>query len=811
MRTKHLLTAMVLPALFAACTNDDFQTAAPEAPVNAEGRNLVENVTLNLGAPETRLAYDGDYIWEAEDEIGACLMDEITSRYGSSTAKWRERFNLTDYIQTNYKFTYDGESEWTTEAKLLEGNYFFCYPYDVNNGVRDAYTFSAKAQTMTGTSTADLQKAYAENNSFIGFGKVEKGASEGEALDVALLNVFGATGITIGTTGTQTYTIERVVLRGTKVRTEATVNPLTCTPATQYHPTASYTATNLSGTTYPNGTGMYNQVFNVAQYTRDTDDMCTTTNRPGTGDYVSNWSTYNNNPYAALRDVLDYEPGVVDSGAEVILEGGNVINANTTINVIVMVAPDETITLNNTLGGTADNQVVLDIYTDKGIIRDIQLNHRYSANDANTGATTNILTDVALTEIGTGNKVEVTFDDTSVDVPASMTIYSGEDLANLIHWNAGIAANLTATLETNVTLTKEMYAELAKSPASLTIAAGTANHTLTIAKDVADGALDNITFNNNSVVVAGGTQSISGGIGTATLTINNGATVNITKTVSLAQTITNNGTLNVNGGNLNGAGVITNRKTMTVAANRTVGKPVTNGESSSAKGTITNNGTITVLTNSAYGTVTNNGAIGSTTAQNSTNAGIISNNGNARAYLATNAGVIYANDLSATSVVDNKTGSIVITDLDNDGNFIVTTTSAEGAIVQEIEAAANTDAIDTRANTVWLSAALNVNKKDKDGNAVAVDLSDINVIATGAARINGIHGGLKLASIAVDASCSLLLSNEDVTVKANTIVLGNKAKLTINSNASLKAETGTLTAQKGSNAVVENFSSETDI
>ena len=804
MRTKHLLTAMVLPALFAACTNDDFQTVAPEAPVNAEGRNLVEDVTLNVGAPETRLAYDApNYVWEAGDQIGACLMDEITSQYGSSTAKWRERFNLTDYIQTNYKFTYDGEADWTTEAKLLEGNYFFAYPYDANSGVRDAYTFSAKAQTMTGTTTEDLEKAYAENNSFIGFGKVEKGASEGEALDVNLLNVFGATGITIGTTGTQTYTIERVVLRGTKVSTEATVNPLSCTTATQYNSNA---ASYANATAYPTGNGtteLYNTVFNVSQYTRDAEDLRTSSTP---GDYVSNWSGYNANN--ALRDVLDYEPGVVDSGAEVILEGGNVINANTSINVIVMVAPTDDIDLNNNFSATENDQVVLDIYTDKGIIRDIQLNHRYSANDANTGATTNILTDVALTEIGTGNKVEVTFDDTSVDVPASMTIYSGEDLANLIHWNAGIAANLTATLQTDVTLTQEMYAELAKSPASLTIS-GT--HKVTIAKDVADGALDNITFNNNSVVVAGGTQSISGGIGTADLTINNGATVNITKTVSLAQTITNNGTLNINGGNLNGASTIINRKTMTVAANRTVGKPVTNGESSSAKGTITNNGTITVLTNSAYGMVTNNGAIGSTTAQNSTNAGIISNNGNARAYLATNAGVIYANDLSATSVVDNKTGSIVITDLDNDGNFIVTTTSAEGAIVQEIEAAANTDAIDTRANTVWLSAALNVNKKDKDGNAVAVDLSDINVIATGAARINGIHGGLKLASIAVDASCSLLLSNEDVTVKANTIVLGNKAKLTINSNASLKAETGTLTAQKGSNAVVENFSSSTTI
>ena len=791
MRTKHLLTAMVLPALFAACTNDDFQSVAPEAPVNAEGRNLVENVTLNLGAPETRLAYDGQYAWEAEDEIGACLMDVITNGYSNTNNLWRNRFDLVNYIQTNYKFTYDGESAWTTEAKMLEGNYFFCYPYNANKGKRDAYTFSAKAQTMEGTSTADLQKAYAENNSFIGFGKVTQGASEGEALDVELLNVFGATGITIGTYGTQTYTIERIVLRGKDVSVSAKVDPTSCTQDLQYGDVV----------TSPAAPGE----FNVAQYTQDVTDMYDATYNPN-GEYVvkdSHFGTPKYDRYDALRDVLDYGAGNVQSGAEVTLKGGNVINASKSINVVVMVQPQTGIVNLSNADNSSDaayNNVVLDIYTDKGIIRDIQLNHRYSANDATTGTTTNVLTDVALTEVGTGNKIEVKFDDTAVDVPAEMNIYGNADLANLIHWNAGIEGTLKAHLMADVTLSKAMFAELAASKiASLTID-GTKK--VTIAKDVADGALNKITYKNNSVVVAGGTQSLASNIGAA-LTINSGAIVNVTKEVELNKDVTNKGTLNVNG-KIKGSAMITNYAKMTVS--KEIVNVVNNGViAEAALGTITNTGTIRTLYN-VYGVVTNNGSIGTTNYKNSTNSayGEITNNG--KVYMASNNGVIYANGVSATNVANNTNGSIVITDLDNDGNFI-TETNKEGAFVQEITANANTDAVDTRANTVWLSATLSVEKKDSKGAYIPVDLSKINLIATNkAARINGHQKQLTLKSIEVNKNCALVLSNE--IVKATSVKVFEKGILTVNSNASLLDGDGNPIASQttADGGTIENYS-----
>ena len=193
MRTKHLLTAMVLPALLAACTNDDFESLSQTAP-SIEGRAMVDNVTLNvLPSAGTRLAWDGEYSWKEGDEIGACLMDQITSSYNTPNALWHQRFDLVNYIQTNYKFTRgEGETaDWTTEAKMCEGNYFFVYPYNANKGSRDAYSFELDAQVLEGTDNASLMKAYTDNNAFVGFGKVVAGDTEGESVAVNMIPVFG--------------------------------------------------------------------------------------------------------------------------------------------------------------------------------------------------------------------------------------------------------------------------------------------------------------------------------------------------------------------------------------------------------------------------------------------------------------------------------------------------------------------------------------------------------------------------------------------------------------------------------------------
>lgn len=827
MKTKNLLTAMVLPALFAACTQDEFESMSQQTPM-LNGRQLVENVTLNVeGAAETRLAYGSDgYTWDEGDQIGACLMDVITSDYRAANTVWHQWFTLTDYIQTNYKFTRDAEGVWSTEAKLCEGNYFFAYPYNANMGLRDAYTFTAGEQVLEGTDEESLMKAYTENNSFVGYGKVEAGDKEGEAVAVTMIPVFGSTGITITNTGTNTYTIERVVLRGAKVFDEATVNPTACTPATQYD--VSVIPTNDTH-------------FNVAQYVQDPAED----SRLGAGGYyVASWGTYDKE--AALRDVLTYEQAESGKGkVEVTINGNGTIQPQGSINVLAMVAPQTGIAESDLINDI--DQIVLDIYTDKGIISDIQLNHWYTANDANTSATTNVLTNDNLSSIGTGNKVEVTFDDTSLDKPATMDVYNEADLANLIHWNVDQAKAITAKLKADVNITKEMYDELAGSAITEAKIEGS-TYSVTIEGDVADGALDAFKFNTVKEVLVNGTQSMKKSCASP-IKVMSDATLNIAGNLTLAKDIENYGTLNVNAKVSGNSKSIKNYSQMNVAAGKEIVKDVkvVNGDPNIAFGTITNAGMIRRLTNTvgiaACGYVINTGIIGTeasvgdlATNEESVNHGRIDNNESGRVFLKTNTGDVYANATSTTRINDNSSnGNIIITELDfNDGNFL-TASDKMGNIVQEIAENASTSTVDVRANTLWLSATLTVDETNADGDYTNVDLTGsrmrngaVTVVATGAnARISGNYSTeadqrFKIKAIEVEADATLVLNNVFATILvANNVTMSGAvnrpATLTINSNAVLRVTgDGSGSTQievqgSSSNNVLDNNSNGTNI
>lgn len=792
MRTKHLLTAMMLPALFAACTNDDFESLNQSVP-SVDGRALVDNVTLNVNAGvDTRLASDGiNYTWESGDEIGACLMDVLQSNnYHQPNTTWSDWFTLTDYIQTNYKFTRgEGENaEWTTEAKLCEGNYFFAYPYDANQGLRTAYAFSAAAQVLEGTDNASLLKAYTKNNAFVGYGKVKAGDAEGESVAVDMIPVFGSTGFIIENTGTQSYTIERIVLHGTKVSNVAKVNPISCAQATQYNPATVSSPANAVH-------------FNVAQYTEDLSEEVSVG-----GEYDSNWTDYN--ATAALRDVLDPTAGDV----EVVIKGGKTIAQGESVNVIAMVYPENVSAYDvNTV--STQTEILLDIFTDKGVIQDIALNKRWTKEDG----TTNVLTDKAVSGVGNGEAVKVTFDDTAFDKPNEMNVGSEADLANLIHWNAETAAPITANLTADVHITKAMYEELAGSvitKATLVKALTNSNPTcnVIIDADVADGALDAFTFGNGITgVTVKGTQSMAKKACEAPVIVDAGATLNIAEDMKLAAKIDNYGTLNVNA-NVDATTnntLVNNYSTMSVAADKTIAENVKVSNigmpAYEIPGIITNAGTIVKLAND-YGTVTNTGVIGKEAAIGSGNfagynEGVIYNN-SGKVFLTSNSGDIYANGTSTTRVQDNVRssfeGNLIITNLDADnGNFLTGTN--KGNIVQEITKDANTDAVDTRANTLWLSAALKVEKTDKDGNYVEVNFASganlkngaITLVATGAnARIDGNEQIIRFDAIEINKDATLTINKVTVAIAGatNVIMKGEKdheATLSINSNARL--------------------------
>ena len=478
MRTKLLLTAFALSALFASCAKEEL----PTVKVETSERAVVENVTFNFSDnAATRLTYGADYVWEAGDQLGACLMDVITPAYSTSNV-WSERFNLVDYIQTNYKFTRDAEGNWTTEAKLCEGNYFVAYPYNMNRGLREAYEFECADQTLEGTDTPSLKKAFANNTSFVGYARIAASNNTSESVNIYMEPVFESNGFVLKNTGSQTYTIEKIVLTGNQVSAYAVVDP----------------------------TGFENNVENG--YYNITDDN--------------------------VEEVLKYtNTGRID----VALKGGNTVAPDASINVIVMSGTSETLN---------EGDAVLEIHTNKGLIRGVDLSVKQTANNGELGkgAVVNVLTDKALAKLGKADKVVVTFDDTSLDIPDEMDIYSSDELYRFIKWNAAVNnIAVKANLKADVELTAEMYDILSTSyvekGSSLTINGAGNQYAVTIEADVEEDAMDLVAFEAVNVVVEG-TQSITKPFSQKVI-VEKGATFNVAACM-IETGIENYGTVNVN-------------------------------------------------------------------------------------------------------------------------------------------------------------------------------------------------------------------------------------------------------------------------
>lgn len=149
MKTKYVLTALALPALLAACTNDDFM----DQRVPAEESSLLKDrakVELTLKAervdaesPATRLVgQDGqnggiEWFWEGKDDkIGAVLVDYVKGTDGKYEVVDAESYPK--YVLTNYPFapqisTQVKEANFATQTAVVKGAYVFYNRYDGQN------------------------------------------------------------------------------------------------------------------------------------------------------------------------------------------------------------------------------------------------------------------------------------------------------------------------------------------------------------------------------------------------------------------------------------------------------------------------------------------------------------------------------------------------------------------------------------------------------------------------------------------------------------------------------------------------------
>lgn len=150
MKTKHLLIALALPSLFAACTAEEFENG--NDTVALKNRTPLGDITLDFGGnADTRLGLGDNsfyaFNWVDGDDLGASLIDTRNATdISGADADHITGYNLTTTPQTNYRYEYNA-GKWTSNAAMVEGNYVFYMPY-VENTNREA-TMAVLPTTQT--------------------------------------------------------------------------------------------------------------------------------------------------------------------------------------------------------------------------------------------------------------------------------------------------------------------------------------------------------------------------------------------------------------------------------------------------------------------------------------------------------------------------------------------------------------------------------------------------------------------------------------------------------------------------------------
>lgn len=145
MNKKIYLSALVLPAVFSACTQEDIVSLDDN---KLQNRVVLEEVTF-ADNQESRLSFENeDGVFNAitlksGDAVGAYLIDtpndimtdEALAAFMSSNNDFEvetelmKGYSLSTTINGSHKFVYDETTGWSTLDQMVEGNYIYVLPY----------------------------------------------------------------------------------------------------------------------------------------------------------------------------------------------------------------------------------------------------------------------------------------------------------------------------------------------------------------------------------------------------------------------------------------------------------------------------------------------------------------------------------------------------------------------------------------------------------------------------------------------------------------------------------------------------------
>ena len=478
-------------AMFAACTNDDFISNGQGVQDGEAALRPTVGVTLNVlegDGTDTRLGYENGYKWQEGDKIGALLMDEIRGYYEDNKPvrpfddleewaekPWTERYKLVDYVSTDYPFERQDDGTWTTNSKMLEGNYFFTFPFASYMGNREAI-HSVGEQKQNGR---DWETAYGENQFFIGYARIHAG-TQGEdvmSANLEMTEVLGAIGLTIKNmdSDAEAFKVEKVVLTCNDFSTLLKVNPV----AAKYTgndenievkpPFYNLDKSKIQWWSDPVGDETKLGYFNYANY----EEVNTTGDRDEFGElkwkansefveeYVDGYwvnNTGRSENYKrqdALRAVVNKVPKSGDR-AELTVENSPLLKEGESIQLVVMVPPYKQNISNDS---KVTNPIMLYVYTDKGLAGPINISNVKAEENSGISVTT----DTGVTDVRPGRKtsVNVNLDVNFIQQGAvDLKVFNESDLEQLIEWNEGQQRVYRAVLQNDVTLTPEMSAML---------------------------------------------------------------------------------------------------------------------------------------------------------------------------------------------------------------------------------------------------------------------------------------------------------------------------------------------------------------
>ena len=515
-------------ALFAACTNDDFISNEQGIQSGDAAMRPTVDVTLNVlgDGADTRLAFGSEgYQWQANDTIGALLMDEVlgTDRPHQEDWKdlvWTEKYGLVDFINTDYPFVRQSDGTWQTNAKMLEGNYFFSFPFASYSGNREAI-HSLGEQVQDGTTDEALAEAYAKNQFFVGYARIHAGTEGGDVMsaNLEMTPMLGAVGLTIKNVGTDEFKVEKIVLQSDAFSTLIKIDPTMANydgenGDSDYNLEASKltSQTNHKWNALPSDdkAGFFNYA-NYEEMQRSGDTwtyLPEFSERYGDGALVNNTKKADNyNRQEALRAVVNpiTEGDGADNRAELTVLNAPVQKTQESARFLIMTNIYEN-------GSTEDINAY--IYTNRGVAGPVKINN--PKGEIETDGVT-VITDNPIKEIapGVSNSVTLEIDDNSIKDPDEMPVYNESDLLQLIAWNQDKERVYEATLKNDVVLDEEMTDLLTNKNVVSRLHIFTNGKKLYIDKDAAADILD-------YVYVDGGDGTATG---TATIIVNNALTL----------------------------------------------------------------------------------------------------------------------------------------------------------------------------------------------------------------------------------------------------------------------------------------------